>query len=457
MIIFLFILLSLSFTQVVPYESTSIKINSQNYSSLLIKDSMIDELVNINIDVHSHSIVIDNNRYIELPITLETLRTIKIKLIHSNIPNGSRFFLIDLDDNDLIGPFYASGNSIELGAINTSNFILQCIIPQLDKVHNANFVIEKIYDLSKVSIDKKQRYYPADRDNRENPIIVVTGFWPPTNEMIRHFSQDLDLNPSGWQGEDWQGLGYDIISFFPEFDDPDCDDCGQGYGDFEVDYQDTSHDFWTIIDEINPVTIITFSRGFIDFSWELEFNFYNRTNWYADYTTPFFPTPNPPDTDESVNFLRNSTLPMEEIMNAVNEANLGLNSYIDSNGDPGHYVSEFMGYHGVWYHDLYQYESENPCYLAGHVHVGGLIDWDTSREATEITISKVIESLEEYIYIPGDASDDGNVDILDLVTVVSHILGQQTLTGGAFYAADMNSNGIINIQDIILIINLILI
>ena len=44
--------------------------------------------------------------------------------------------------------------------------------------------------------------------------------------MIRHFSQDPALNPGGWQGEDWNGLGYDIISFFPEFDDPDCDEFG---------------------------------------------------------------------------------------------------------------------------------------------------------------------------------------------------------------------------------------
>ena len=26
--------------------------------------------------------------------------------------------------------------------------------------------------------------------------------------------------------------------------------------------------------------------------------------------------------------------------------------FIDISGDPGHFVSEFMGYHGVWYRDL---------------------------------------------------------------------------------------------------------
>ncbi|MEM9660757.1 MAG: hypothetical protein AAF937_00440 [Planctomycetota bacterium] len=30
--------------------------------------------------------------------------------------------------------------------------------------------------------------------------ILVTGDWPPTNEGVRQFSQNLDQNPGGWQG-----------------------------------------------------------------------------------------------------------------------------------------------------------------------------------------------------------------------------------------------------------------
>ena len=40
--------------------------------------------------------------------------------------------------------------------------------------------------------------------------------------------------------------------------------------------------------------------------------------------------------------------------------------------------------------------------------------------------------------------------------MISHILGEQILIEVSYYAADINSDGIINIQDIILIINLIL-
>ena len=94
-------------------------------------------------------------------------------------------------------------------------------------MYNLYFLVITLHDLH------NKKYYP--NSNREEPLIVVTGFWPPTNEMIRHFSQNLDLNPEGRIGDDWEGRGYDIVSFFPEFSDPECDNCGQGYGDLEVD------------------------------------------------------------------------------------------------------------------------------------------------------------------------------------------------------------------------------
>ena len=40
---------------------------------------------------------------------------------------------------------------------------------------------------------------------------MVTGYWPPTNEMVRHFSQNINLNPDGWQGENWEGT--DMMSY----------------------------------------------------------------------------------------------------------------------------------------------------------------------------------------------------------------------------------------------------
>ena len=55
-----------------------------------------------------------------------------------------------------------------------------------------------------------------------NPNVVLMGYWPPTNEMLRPWSQNPEQNPDGWIGEGWEGYGYDVVSFFPEFP-PDGD------------------------------------------------------------------------------------------------------------------------------------------------------------------------------------------------------------------------------------------
>ena len=87
---------------------------------------------------------------------------------------------------------------------------------------------------------------------------------------------------------------------------------------------------------------------------------------------------------------------MNNIVDNVNNLNIGLDSYIDSNGDPGRFVSEFMAYHGTWYRDLNQNSNEQ-CYLAGHVHVGGQISWDNARLAAEETIRKEEKHMLSYL------------------------------------------------------------
>ena len=298
-------------------------------------------------------------------------------------------------------------------------------------------------------------YIQQNIRSRENAIILLTGYWPPTNEMIRHFSQDENLNPFGWQGENWENRGYDIISYFPEFSNPDCSSCGQGFGTLEVDYQDTSQDFWPIFNDHRPIATITFSRGYMDQSWELEFNAYNRFSWINDFTSPFQPTPSPPDTDESVMFERNSNLPINEIINAIDNMEIGLNPYVDLNGDPGEYVSEFMAYHGTWYRDL-NLSGDEKCLTAGHIHVGGLINTQTAVEATNQTVRTLIDYLDQFTYIPGDANLDETIDVLDLVVIMNSILGNNELSNIQIYASDINEDQIINIQDIILLINIIL-
>jgi hypothetical protein len=147
--------------------------------------------------------------------------------------------------------------------------------------------------------------------------------------MIRKFSNNPVQNPGGWQGGNWEGRGYNIYSFFPEFPggvgvNP------QGNGDFEVDYQDTSADWVRITDLVKPVAIITFSRGSNGSNWEVEYRTKNRASWVNDYTAPFQPTPSPPDPSVPAETIRFSTLPMQNIVNGVNNAGpgyLGVHRY----------------------------------------------------------------------------------------------------------------------------------
>ena len=89
------------------------------------------------------------------------------------------------------------------------------------------------------------------------PAIMLTGYWSPTNEMLRGFSASPRQNPDGWIGSDWEGRGYDVYAFFPEYPHGGS----QGEGDFEVDYQDTSQDFWPIANGLAPIAIITYPHA----------------------------------------------------------------------------------------------------------------------------------------------------------------------------------------------------
>ena len=434
-ILYIALILNCLFGQIKPYQDP-IFIKSPNQT---IKKHIIfnnNEPLNLKVKNGANYFLVKLPH--KQPYTFEIIN-------EEELTGNFEYFIINYDTFSFNGPYYNEDTITD--PLNAENILIE-ISCKGKCTSTVDFRINKFKNIP-LKGNTLQKY---NYSKRENPVILVTGYWPPTNEMIRHFSQDSELNSLGWSGNNWENSGYDIISYFPTFDDPDCTNCGQGSGNLEVDYQDTSNDFWPIADGHNPIAIITFSRGFNNLSWELEFNAYNRTNWYNDYESPFLPTPNPPDTNEESFYLRNSNLPMDNIIQNINNLNLGLNPYIDINGDPGRFVSEFMAYHGTWYRDL----NLNECIAAGHVHVGGQIDKEIARLAADETIRTVINYLNESTFIPGDSNLDNIVDILDLVQIINNILGNIELSTIQFLASDVNQDGIINIQDIILVVNLIL-
>jgi len=56
----------------------------------------------------------------------------------------------------------------------------------------------------------------------------------------------------------------------------------------------------------------------------------------------------------------------------------------------------------------------------------------------------------------GDPSGDGNVDVLDVVGIVGHILGTNTYSGCDEFAADANQSGSVDVLDVVLVVSWIL-
>lgn len=206
---------------------------------------------------------------------------------------------------------------------------------------------------------------------------MLTGMWPPTNEMLRRFSTDPKKNPDGWCGGNWRSKGYDLHAFFPEF--PDYPAGGlEGVGDFRINYRSVSEDFWRITGQLRPAAIITFSAAAGRYPrWILERVARNLDAWRLFAHCDSQPSPCPPDPDYPPNVPRQSTLPLDAIVESVCSARI----YDDAAGyeppaarvqdDAGSFVSEFIGYHGVWYQALHgAEESPHRCVAAGHVHVG---------------------------------------------------------------------------------------
>ena len=58
--------------------------------------------------------------------------------------------------------------------------------------------------------------------------------------------------------------------------------------------------------------------------------------------------------------------------------------------------------------------------------------------------------------IKGDVTNDGIINVLDIVSVVNHVLNNNTLEGCNFWCADLGDDGIVNVLDIVALVNLIL-
>ena len=79
-----------------------------------------------------------------------------------------------------------------------------------------------------------------------------------------------------------------------------------------------------------------------------------------------------------------------------------------------------------------------------------------SNANIESSIVPIVLTVSENGLLLGDLNQDEIIDVLDVVRLISIILGQYTPSSFESLLADLNQDNIINVQDIVLMINIIL-
>tara|TARA_Y100000746_G_scaffold187462_1_gene166449 strand:- start:72 stop:545 length:474 start_codon:yes stop_codon:yes gene_type:complete len=92
--------------------------------------------------------------------------------------------------------------------------------------------------------------------------------------------------------------------------------------------------------------------------------------------------------------------------------------------------------------------------LPGHEILGFTGSWE-STDALHCRV-KGIPDISYMQFESGDVNLDGNLNIQDIVLIINYILDTSDFDSTQLSLADLNVDGAINIQDVILLINLVL-
>ena len=145
------------------------------------------------------------------------------------------------------------------------------------------------------------------------------------------------------------------------------------------------------------------------------------------------------------------------ILNAEGEIDYYLNSMgkdflVKYEGDG---VYSYIGYNGdiVYTEGKFDYFSTNRLLLTWRTEeerqevwqweqLGAIVDAATKGEITDDEALNLADKV-----LKGDATEDGEVDILDVITVNKSILGQKVMSSSAQKASDIDGDGIVSTSD----------
>ena len=137
------------------------------------------------------------------------------------------------------------------------------------------------------------------------------------------------------------------------------------------------------------------------------------------------------------------------ISNFVSENSLTFPILYDS-GSSG-------GVQGGDTYDLYYMPNDGSPYPRDFIiDQNGVIAYANNEIDTEWMLSIIYDLLDSSNNIQGDINQDSLVNVLDIVSLVSFILGSQNPTELESICSDINSDNFINVLDVVMLVNLIL-
>jgi len=89
--------------------------------------------------------------------------------------------------------------------------------------------------------------------------------------------------------------------------------------------------------------------------------------------------------------------------------------------------------------------------LNGSFNLGG-----GPNEHWDLILNSAFNFLYTQLSVHGDVNSDGSINIQDIVIILNYIFGSEIPTDTQFNLSDMNNDGILNILDVVILMNLIL-
>jgi len=259
------------------------------------------------------------------------------------------------------------------------------------------------------------------------------------------------VNPNGWIGFEDDNNGWNNQSVFDEdspngaifgfWDDLNPGNSGNDVGSGNVRYHSNEDRLvvwydnvvhWTSLERIYDFQIIIHSSGKIDI---------NYRTMFGEVASSTIGVKSP-EGNYGLEVVYNDEFIQDNLSVSYNTS-----KWLSTNLLSGNSTQLSYGSTATYSVDV------NSSNLDEGIYMGYVVNSTNAINSTDIF--PVMLNIQENLLI-GDITQDGVIDVLDIVLLINIIMGEYTPSSLDFLLSDLNEDGTINVQDCILLINIIL-